>query len=93
MHAVLVATNLLAQQRDYGHMDGWDVAWMGLWMVVFWGGLIALVVGAVVWAVRRSTASPEGVDPNQRAREVLAERYARSEIGTDEYRERLEALR
>lgn len=93
MHAVLVATNLLAQVRGDGHMNGWDVAWMGLWMVVLWGGLIAVVVGAVVWAVRRSSAGPEGIDPNQRARQELAERYARSEIGTDEYRERLDALR
>jgi hypothetical protein len=32
-------------------------------------------------------------DPADRAREILAERYARGELTTEEYRERLEHLR
>jgi uncharacterized membrane protein len=33
------------------------------------------------------------VDGGDRARSILAERFARGEISTDEFRERLDALR
>lgn len=66
---------------------GWPWPW-GLIMLVLW---VALIV-AVVWLVIRAARSraPSGMD---RAREILAERYARGEITTEEYRERLEQLR
>ena len=49
--------------------------------------LVAL--GTVVWLVLRRTARRErtGVD---RARDILAERYASGELSRDEYRERLD---
>jgi putative membrane protein len=53
-----------------------------------WVGLIA----TVVWFVAR-TARPRERSGAERAREVLAERYARGELTTEEYRERLEQLR
>lgn len=40
-----------------------------------------------------SASSPTRPDPNDRAREILAERYARGELTTEEYRERVEQLR
>jgi putative membrane protein len=57
-------------------------------VLLLWVALIA----TVVWFVARSARSPErsGVE---RAREVLAERYARGELTTEEYQERLEQLR
>jgi len=50
------------------------------------------VIAAVGWFVVRSARPGErsGVD---RARDVLAERYARGELSTEEYREGLEQLR
>ena len=57
-------------------------------MMALWLGLIAGVVWLVVRTVRPRARS--GVD---RAREILAERYAGGELTTDEYRERLEQLR
>jgi len=65
--------------------------WGWLWGLIVLLGWVA-VIATVVWFVVRSTRPGErsGVD---RAREVLAERYARGELTTQEYRERLEQLR
>ena len=67
---------------DWGHW--WAVA------PLFWALWIALIA-TVVWLVIRRTRG--GGRPGfERAREILAERYARGEIGLDEYRERLAEL-
>jgi putative membrane protein len=82
----IAATRLYA----WGH-DGWGDGWMWFWgglMVVLW---VALVVGAIWLVATRPGQSPP--PPTDRAREILAERYARGEIGGDEYRERLGTLR
>jgi putative membrane protein len=63
--------------------DGWWPLWL-----LFW---IAIAV-AVVWFLGRRWGKPRG-DGLDRARELLAERYARGELTSDEYRERLEQLK
>jgi putative membrane protein len=72
------------------------------WMWVFWLLLVLGVVLLVVVAVRaigggvtRPTGDRRGAGARpgrSRARELLDERYARGEITTEEYRERLSAL-
>ena len=85
---------LLAQGGDSGHMNGWGGG--GMW---FWGvAMMALFVVLIVWLVRARTSSSgsgqsKTVDPTERAREVLAERFAKGELSVEEYRERLDALR
>jgi putative membrane protein len=76
---------------------------MGMgWMWLFW---LLLIVGVILLAVvvvrvlgggvtrgaadRDSNRAPPG---RSRAREVLDERYARGEITSEEYRERLQGL-
>jgi putative membrane protein len=81
-------------ERDrWGHMDGWDAGWMWLWGIA----MMVLFVVLVVWVVRTvaggHVSSPSTPDPLDRAREILAERYARGELTTQEYRERVEQLR
>jgi len=75
------------------HMDGWGGGWMWLWGVA----MMILFVVLIVWLARAvtggSASSPTRPDPNDRAREILAERYARGELSTEEYRERVEQLR
>jgi putative membrane protein len=56
-------------------------------VLLLWAAAIA-TVGWVVVRAARPRERP-GVD---RAREILAERYARGELTTEEYRERLEQL-
>ncbi len=63
---------------------GW---WMFFSMLLFWGGLIALIV----WAVRAGSDRPHRSGRN-RALEILEERYARGEIDHDEFEQRRRVL-
>jgi putative membrane protein len=71
---------MLTLMAEHGH--GWWPIWPILW--------VAIIVG-VVWFLSRRWRRPEdgGFD---RAREILAERFARGELTHDEYRERLAQL-
>jgi putative membrane protein len=71
--------------------DGWG--WIGgtLMMLIFWGGLVALVV----FLVRGFGSQPfQGQEKRSEpdAQEILAERYARGEISEDEFKERRRVL-
>ncbi|HEX3722686.1 MAG TPA: hypothetical protein VHV31_07830 [Nitrolancea sp.] len=80
---------ILMHSSGWGQAGGWDGHWW-IWrmaMLVFWIAVVALVV----WLVRRNAhRDSSGVD---RARGILAERYARDELSADEYRERLNNLK
>lgn len=83
MYLTTLTPLLASRASDSDH--GWWPLWPLLWIAV---------LGTIVWLVTRrrgdSDRSPGGTD---RAREILAERFARGEIASDEYRERLEQLR
>jgi putative membrane protein len=72
----------------YGWGSGGWGAWllMTLMMLVFWGGLIALVV----WAIRGFGRPSE---PRNDAESILEERFARGEIDADELESRRKVLR
>lgn len=76
---------------------GWGWGWL-FWLLVL-AGLILLVVLAVRLiggGVSRSDSGASGAaqpPARNRARELLDERYARGELTTEEYRERLQILR
>lgn len=75
---------------------GWGWGWL-FWLLVL-AGLIFLVVLAVrliAGGVSRSDGGPSAAaqpPARNRARELLDERYARGELTTEEYRERLQVL-
>jgi len=70
-----------------GDLSWWTWLAMSLGMLAVWG----LVLWAVVLIVRGRDDRP---GPERRsAEEILAQRLAQGEIGTDEYRDRLQALR
>jgi putative membrane protein len=73
---------------DGNMMDGWGWMWL---FAIFWMVLLIVLIGVVVWAATRHSGSRDR-DTNPRAREILRERYARGEISTEEYRERLDGL-
>ena len=72
----------------YGMMGGWGGGYWPLGMFIWPVILVALVL-LVVWAVRSKCASHHHVPPTGPRRsaglDVLEERYARGEIGRDEY--------
>ncbi len=67
---------------------GWWMLWGGLMMFVFWGGIVALVI----WAVQslsgheaRHDRRSEAGAPTRTPLDILKERYARGDIGRDEF--------
>ncbi len=85
---------ILAQRTEWGShmMDGWGVGWMWA-MGLFWMLLLVALVVGIVWAATHNGPPPDRPDHTGRARDILNERYARGEVSTEEYRERLDALR
>ena len=73
----------------WGHSWG-DWLWMGLSMLVFWGGLVTVVVLAVRAFGGRS--SPRDEERVKDARAILAERFARGEISEEEFEHRSQVL-
>ena len=75
-------TTLAADAGWHHHGGGWWIPFALLW---------AAVLGTVIWLVIRTTRrrEPSGTE---RARDILAERYARGEISLEEYRERRDEL-
>jgi putative membrane protein len=72
---------------QYGNgMGTWGPILMTAANLLFW----ALVVVGVIVLVRSLRRAPAD---RPRAEELLAERFARGEIGEQEYRERLDVLR
>ena len=70
-------------------MNGWGGGWMWLWGVAMMAGFVALIV----WLARANSGpSVAPRDPTERAREILAERFAKGELSSDEYRERVSHL-
>jgi putative membrane protein len=72
--------------------SGWAWFSMSAMMVAFW----TLVVVAIVW-VTRTLRSPQARDwptapPPRTPQDILAERYARGDIDSDEYRCRLDDI-
>jgi putative membrane protein len=83
----MLIASVLGDWND--HMMGRDGGgwWIGLMMI-----LSIAVIALVVWLIVRSSHhSASG--PSRSARDILSERYARGEIDSKEYDERLSNLR
>ncbi len=75
------------------YMEGWGGGFVGLAMLLFWGG----VIGLVVYGVRgfgRGVSTPVGARSAtaDRAPALLRERFARGEIDRTEYEDRRATL-
>jgi putative membrane protein len=97
MSTIATAVTAFPTRSGYMYHDegsGWPWLWGLLTMVI----LLALVAVAVWFLVRHTSAAPTAPDavagtPESTPEQVLAHRYARGEIESDEYRERLATLR
>jgi len=84
-HSLLSLMATVTPQMTRGDGDGWGWgAWifMSLMMVVFWGGVLAVIV----WLVR-SSSHPASAAPSAPTTPltIAAERYARGEISDEEF--------
>jgi putative membrane protein len=68
----------------WGYYDGWSWLWMAAMMVLFWGGIFAVVLFAV-----RALAGPHG---NDQATDVLRRRLASGDITQEEFEKTRKAL-
>jgi len=90
---LLLAASISVQADTMGGgwHDGWGWGHMlfgSIMMILFWGGLVVLIVFAVRWMGSGRTGGNDGLAPGSRALEILAERYARGEIDKEEYEDR-----
>lgn len=66
---------------------GWWMLWGGIMMLVFWGGIFALIA----WTVQSIARQPKNGDAVARPvaprmpMDIARERYARGEIGEEEF--------
>ena len=67
---------------------GWSMA---VWMLLFWAGVILLLV----WGARAASdgGRSRGGGTRSRALDILEERFARGEIDREEFEQRRSALR
>lgn len=80
------------ERPGYWH-GGWDWGWGhmlfgSVMMVLFWGGLILVIVLAVRWL----GAGPGKAASRKTSLEVLEERFARGEIDKEDFEERKRLL-
>ena len=58
----------------------WWMLFGSIWMVIFWGGLIAFIVWGITKLSRRNGSTPKR-DPL----DITKERYAKGEISKEEF--------
>ncbi len=86
----------LADRSDYWHY-GWDWGWGhmlfgSVMMVLFWGGIILVIVLAVRWLGGESSQKPMRVASDKTALQILKDRFARGGIDREEFEERKQLL-
>ncbi len=105
-HALLAATTTLlpltaqaqtSERPGWGY--GWDMGWGwghmlsgGLMMILFWGGIILVIVFAVRALGGGPSHGATQVPSRNKALDILQERFARGEIDKDEFEERKRLL-
>lgn len=90
MEMLINSAIVVAHGPGWNQSGPWGGEWWWLWRLTTLLIFVLVIALTVSW-VRRATSrsQPSGFD---RAREILAERYARGEIDTEEYHDRLGQL-
>ncbi len=76
----------------YGY-DGIGMSgWLWVWTVALIVGVLVLIAGLVVAMVAVGARRPAPPGETLKARDVLDQRYARGELDSEEYQERVRTL-
>lgn len=67
---------------DISAGGGWWMAFGWVWMLLFWGGLFALII----WGIKKLTERG-GSAPKNGAVDTARERYAKGEISREEFQQ------
>ena len=87
-------SSALAQQGRYSDwhmgrwmMGGWGMGWFGMiFMIIFWGLIIVGLVSLIRWLIQNTSGKRQtGVRTGSNVMDILKERYAKGEIGRDEF--------
>ena len=70
---------------------GWWMVFGGLWMLVFWGGIIALIVWGIKKLTERGGSGP-GIAEKRDPLDIAKERYAKGETSKEEFEQIKKAL-
>lgn len=75
--------------------DSWNVfGWFGMLIpLLFWVGLLALIVWAVIRLSQRQSREGDPPPEERSPEKILSERFARGEIDAEEYERSLQVLR
>lgn len=95
--ALLAGEAARAQYYGPSHMWGGEWGWGhmifgSLAMVLFWGGIILVIVFLVRWLGAGLGSQQMSPPPGKTALDILKERFARGEIDKDEFEERKRLL-
>ena len=78
----------------WGRAMGWGGGWLGMLVgLVVLGATVALIVAAVVWALRRARGGTTSTDTAGLPLEIARRRLASGEISVEEYEQIRQALR
>ena len=83
------------EKGGYRMMGPWMMGGfgMGWWMPIVWIAILGLIVWVVITLTKRASGpSTQDSNKNISALEILKERYARGEIGKDEFEEKRKDL-
>ena len=79
----------MLERGDYSMMGGFGFGWF---MLIFWIVVLGLVIWAVVSLVRNADGTSGQGSVKQSALEILKSRYAKGEIGKEEFEEKRKDL-
>lgn len=71
---------------NIGGYGGWGMGFGWIFMILFWGLVILGIAALAKWLMASSAGG--AVPPGKSALELLKERYARGEIGKEEFEQK-----
>jgi len=71
---------------NMGWYGGWGMGFGWIFMILFWGVVILGIAALAKWLMASSVSGT--APPGKRALELLKERYARGEIGKEEFEQK-----